>query len=66
MQLKRLMLAALRSGLRRELGRSFRLVRIGWVLLVASFGGLTHAQACRSLELFARAAIRPRRAPTSA
>jgi hypothetical protein len=30
------MLAALRSGLRRELGRSFRLVRISWALLVAS------------------------------
>jgi hypothetical protein len=32
----RLMLKALRDGLRRELGRSFRLVRISWVLLVAS------------------------------
>jgi hypothetical protein len=32
----RLMLAALRGGLRRELGRSFRLVRIGWALLGAS------------------------------
>jgi hypothetical protein len=32
----RLMLAALRGGLRRELGRSFRLVRLGWVLLGAS------------------------------
>jgi len=33
----RLMRQALRSGLRRELGRSFALVRIGWVALVASF-----------------------------
>lgn len=31
------------------------------LLLVCSFGGLTHAQVCRSLELFAEAAIRPRR-----
>ncbi len=32
----RLMLGALRSGLRRELGRSFTLVRISWALLAAS------------------------------
>ena len=32
----KLMTTALRTGMRRELGRSFRLVRIGWVLLVAS------------------------------
>ena len=32
----RQMLAALRSGMRRNLGRSFTLVRIAWVLLVAS------------------------------
>ena len=32
----RLMLAALRTGLRRELGRSFTLVRIGWAGLAAS------------------------------
>lgn len=32
----RLMHAALRSGMRRELGRSFVLVRVGWALLVAS------------------------------
>lgn len=32
----RLMRAALREGLRRELGRSFRLVRISWALLAAS------------------------------
>ncbi len=30
------MLAALRTGLRRELGRSFTLVRIGWACLAAS------------------------------
>ena len=32
----RLMLAALRTGLRRQLGRSFTLVRIGWGSLAAS------------------------------
>jgi len=32
----RLMQAALRKGLRRELGRSFTLVRVGWALLAAS------------------------------
>jgi hypothetical protein len=32
----RLMTSALRTGLRRELGRSFKLVRIAWGLLVAS------------------------------
>ncbi len=32
----RLMLAALRTGLRRELGRSFTLVRIGWTCLAVS------------------------------
>ncbi len=32
----KLMLEALKSGMRRELGRSFRLVRISWALLVAS------------------------------
>jgi hypothetical protein len=32
----RLMLAALRTGLRRELGRSFTLVRIGWAGLAVS------------------------------
>jgi alkanesulfonate monooxygenase SsuD/methylene tetrahydromethanopterin reductase-like flavin-dependent oxidoreductase (luciferase family) len=30
------------------------------LLLVCSFGGLSHAQVCRSLELFAAAVIRPR------
>lgn len=32
----RLMLAALAKGMRRDLGPSFRMVRIGWVMLVAS------------------------------
>jgi hypothetical protein len=32
----KLMTTALRTGMRRELGRSFRLVRIGWVLLAGS------------------------------
>ena len=32
----KLMTTALRTGMRRELGRSFHLVRIAWVLLVAS------------------------------
>ena len=32
----RLMATALRTGMRRDLGRSFRLVRIGWGMLVAS------------------------------
>ena len=30
-------------------------------LLVCSFGALSHAQVCRSLELFAAAVIQPRR-----
>ena len=34
----RLMQGALRSGMRRELGRSFLLVRVGWASLVASLG----------------------------
>jgi hypothetical protein len=34
----RLMRASLRAGLRRELGPSFRLVRIGWALLLGSLG----------------------------
>jgi hypothetical protein len=32
----RLMRVALRSGMRRELGRSFRLLRLGWAMLAAS------------------------------
>ena len=31
------------------------------LLLVASFGNLSHEQVCRSLELFAETAIKPRR-----
>ena len=34
--------------------------KVDTLLLVASFGNLSHAQVCRSLELFAEAAIRPR------
>lgn len=34
----RLMSVALKSGMRRELGRSFTLVRIAWISLVASLG----------------------------
>jgi alkanesulfonate monooxygenase SsuD/methylene tetrahydromethanopterin reductase-like flavin-dependent oxidoreductase (luciferase family) len=36
-------------------------IGVDTLLLVCSFGGLSHAQVCRSLELFAGAAIRPRR-----
>jgi alkanesulfonate monooxygenase SsuD/methylene tetrahydromethanopterin reductase-like flavin-dependent oxidoreductase (luciferase family) len=36
------------------------------LLLVSSFGGLTHAQVCRSLELFSRAVIAPRRGTAAA
>ena len=35
-------------------------IGVDTLLLVASFGNLSHEQVCRSLELFARAAIRPR------
>ena len=35
-------------------------IGVDTLLLVCSFGGLSHAQVCRSLELFADAAIRPR------
>jgi alkanesulfonate monooxygenase SsuD/methylene tetrahydromethanopterin reductase-like flavin-dependent oxidoreductase (luciferase family) len=35
-------------------------IGVDTLLLVASFGGLTHAQVCRSLELFAEAVIAPR------
>ena len=33
-------------------------------LLVCSFGGLSHAQVCRSLELFAETVIHPRQVST--
>src|SRR4029450_8377007 len=36
-------------------------IGVDTLLLVCSFGDLAHAQACRSLELFAEAAISPRR-----
>ena len=35
-------------------------IGVDTLLLVCSFGNLSHAQVCRSLELFAEAAIRPR------
>ena len=37
-------------------------IGVDTLLLVASFGNLSHDQVCRSLELFAEAVIRPRRA----
>src|SRR5262249_48789820 len=37
-------------------------IGVDTLLLVASFGNLSHEQVCRSLELFSEAAIRPRRA----
>ncbi len=39
-------------------------IGVDTLLLVASFGNLSHAQVCRSLELFADAVIRPRRVGT--
>ena len=36
-------------------------IGVDTLLLVCSFGNLSHAQVCRSLELFARAVIQPRR-----
>ncbi len=39
-------------------------IGVDTLLLVCSFGGLSHAQVCHSLELFAEAAIRPRQAAT--
>jgi len=35
-------------------------IGVDTLLLVCSFGGLSHAQVCRSLELFAESIIRPR------
>jgi alkanesulfonate monooxygenase SsuD/methylene tetrahydromethanopterin reductase-like flavin-dependent oxidoreductase (luciferase family) len=35
-------------------------IGVDTLLLVCSFGGLSHPQVCRSLELFAESAIRPR------
>src|SRR6267142_1239515 len=40
-------------------------IGVDTLLLVCSFGNLSHAQVCRSLELFAEAAIRPRLASAS-
>jgi alkanesulfonate monooxygenase SsuD/methylene tetrahydromethanopterin reductase-like flavin-dependent oxidoreductase (luciferase family) len=41
-------------------------IGVDTLLLVCSFGTLSHEQVCRSLELFAQAVIRPRRAATVA
>jgi alkanesulfonate monooxygenase SsuD/methylene tetrahydromethanopterin reductase-like flavin-dependent oxidoreductase (luciferase family) len=38
-------------------------IGVDTLLLVCSFGALAHEQVCRSLELFARAVIRPRQGP---
>jgi len=35
-------------------------IGVDTLLLVCSFGALSHAQICRSLELFAAAVIQPR------
>ena len=40
-------------------------IGVDTLLLVASFGNLSHAQVCRSLELFADAVIRPRQVEES-
>jgi alkanesulfonate monooxygenase SsuD/methylene tetrahydromethanopterin reductase-like flavin-dependent oxidoreductase (luciferase family) len=37
-------------------------IGVDTLLLVCSFGNLSHEQVCRSLELFAEAVIRPRQA----
>ena len=39
-------------------------IGVDTLLLVCSFGGLSHAQVCHSLELFAGAVVRPRQAAT--
>jgi alkanesulfonate monooxygenase SsuD/methylene tetrahydromethanopterin reductase-like flavin-dependent oxidoreductase (luciferase family) len=41
-------------------------IGVDTLLLVCSFGTLTHAQVCRSLECFAEAVIRPRQTVTTA
>jgi alkanesulfonate monooxygenase SsuD/methylene tetrahydromethanopterin reductase-like flavin-dependent oxidoreductase (luciferase family) len=41
-------------------------IGVDTLLLVCSFGTLTHAQVCRSLEYFAQAVIHPRRIVTTA
>jgi len=41
-------------------------IGVDTLLLVSSFGNLSHVQVCRSLELFAQAAIRPREAGATA
>jgi alkanesulfonate monooxygenase SsuD/methylene tetrahydromethanopterin reductase-like flavin-dependent oxidoreductase (luciferase family) len=39
-------------------------IGVDTLLLVCSFGNLTHAQVCRSLEYFAKAVIHPRQRVT--
>ena len=41
-------------------------IGVDTLLLVCSFGNLTQAQVCRSLEYFAQAVIRPRQAVATA
>jgi alkanesulfonate monooxygenase SsuD/methylene tetrahydromethanopterin reductase-like flavin-dependent oxidoreductase (luciferase family) len=41
-------------------------IGVDTLLLICSFGNLSHEQVCRTLELFADAAIRPRQAVTAA
>jgi alkanesulfonate monooxygenase SsuD/methylene tetrahydromethanopterin reductase-like flavin-dependent oxidoreductase (luciferase family) len=41
-------------------------IGIDTLLLVCSFGNLTHTQVCRSLEYFSQAVIRPRQAVATA
>ena len=43
-----------------DFGLFLEAIGVDTLLLVCSFGGLSHAQVCRSLELFARAVIHPR------
>jgi len=43
-----------------DFGLFLEAIGVDTLLLVCSFGGLSHAQVRRSLELFAESAIRPR------
>ncbi|HKC98190.1 MAG TPA: hypothetical protein VKG20_09160 [Methylomirabilota bacterium] len=43
-----------------DFGLFLEAIGVDTLLLVCSFGGLSHAQVCRSLESFARAVIHPR------
>jgi alkanesulfonate monooxygenase SsuD/methylene tetrahydromethanopterin reductase-like flavin-dependent oxidoreductase (luciferase family) len=40
--------------------KALEAIGVDTLLLVSSFGNLSHAQVCRSLELFAQAVIQPR------